>query len=117
MTVNTLAGDDVVDASGVEAGSAQLTLSGGDGNDVMIGGAGDDTLTGGAGDDVLLGGPGNDVIDGGDGDDVEINFAAAEPVSKASTGRTWLAGHASTVDGKTVLDLGSRTVTLPQAQL
>ena len=117
VSINTLAGDDVVDASGVDASSAKLTLSGGDGDDVIIGGAGDDTLTGGAGDDVLLGGPGNDVIDGGDGDDVEINFAAAEPVSKASTGRTWLAGHASTVDGKTVLDLGSRTVTLPQAQL
>jgi len=117
LTVNVVAGDDVVDASGVEASTAKLTLSGGDGDDVMIGGAGDDTLTGGAGDDVLLGGPGNDVIDGGDGDDVEINFAAAEPLSKASTGRTWLAGHASTVDGKTVLDLGSRSVTLPQAQL
>jgi len=117
VTVNTLAGDDVVDASGVAADSAQLTLNGGDGSDVLIGGAGNDTLTGGAGDDVLLGGPGNDVIDGGDGDDVEINFAAAEPLSKASTGRNWLAGHASTVDGKTVLDLGTRTVTLPQAQL
>ena len=60
LTVNGLVGADVIDASGVAAGSILLTLDGGDGDDVLIGGAGDDTLRGGAGDDVLLGGPGND---------------------------------------------------------
>ena len=58
VTVNGLAGDDVLDASGVAAGSALLTLDGGDGDDVLLGGAGDDTLLGGAGDDVLHRRPG-----------------------------------------------------------
>jgi Ca2+-binding RTX toxin-like protein len=66
----------VIEASGVGAGSIQLTLNGGDGDDIAIGGDGNDVLTGGAGDDVLLGGPGTDVIDGQPGDDVVIQFAA-----------------------------------------
>ena len=118
VTVNALAGDDVVDASGVAAGSALLTLDGGDGGDVLIGGEGDDTILGGPGDDVLLGGPGADVLDGQDGDDVEIQgFTAAASEPAVGQDRQWLTDHASTVDGKTVLDLGARTVTLPQAQL
>ena len=118
VTVNTLAGDDVVDAAGVAASSALLTLSGGANDDVLIGGAGADTILGNAGDDVLLGGPGVDVLDGGDGDDIEIDGAnAAARLAQNAGGQDWLASHATTVDGKTVLDLGSRTVTLPQAQL
>ena len=99
ITVNALAGDDVIDASGVPADSALLTFSGG------------------AGDDVLLGGPGTDALDGGDGDDIEIDGADAARLAPGSDDQDWLATHASTVDGKTVLDLGGRTVTLPQAQL
>jgi Ca2+-binding RTX toxin-like protein len=72
LTVNALAGDDVVEASGLAAGAIGLTADGGDGNDVLIGGDGADVLSGGAGDDVLIGGPGIDVLDGGDGDDIEI---------------------------------------------
>ena len=67
VTVAALAGDDVVDGSGLAANSALLTLDGGDGDDVLIGGAGDDVLVGGSGDDVLIGGPGNDTNDGGAG--------------------------------------------------
>jgi Ca2+-binding RTX toxin-like protein len=72
LTVNALAGDDVVEASGLAAGAIQLTADGGAGNDVVVGSDGADVLIGGAGDDVLLGGLGLDVLDGGDGDDVEI---------------------------------------------
>jgi Ca2+-binding RTX toxin-like protein len=71
LVVNGLAGDDVVDASGLVA-AILLTGNGGDGNDVLIGGNGPDTLNGGAGDDVLLGGPGIDVLDGGTGSNVVI---------------------------------------------
>ena len=58
LTVNALAGDDVVEASGLAAGAIQLTADGGDGDDILIGGAGNDTLLGGDGDDVLIGGAG-----------------------------------------------------------
>ncbi len=118
VTLRALAGDDVVDASGVAVGAPLLTLDGGAGDDVLIGGQGDDTILGGAGDDVLLGGPGNDVLDGQDGDNVLIQgFAATASKLAVTQDRQWVAQHASTVDGKTVLDLGSRTVILPQAEV
>jgi Ca2+-binding RTX toxin-like protein len=72
LTVNTLASDDVVEASGLASNGIQLTADGGDGDDVLIGGEGNDTLLGAAGDDVLLGGPGIDVLDGGPGDNIVI---------------------------------------------
>jgi len=72
LTVNALAGDDVVEASGLAASGIQLTADGGADDDILVGGDGNDVLLGGEGDDVLLGGPGVDVLDGGPGDDVEI---------------------------------------------
>jgi len=72
LVINTLAGDDVVDASGLAAGAIQLTVDGGADDDVLIGSDGDDVIAGGDGDDVLIGGLGLDVLDGGPGDDVEI---------------------------------------------
>jgi Ca2+-binding RTX toxin-like protein len=118
LTVNGLAGDDVIDASGVAAGSILLTLDGGEGDDVLLGGAGDDVLLGGAGDDVLLGGPGNDTIDGGPGDNVVIQSFGADTLTSASTaGNDWLTTHARTVNGKTVLDVGGKERTLPHARL
>jgi Ca2+-binding RTX toxin-like protein len=72
LTVNMLAGDDVLQASGLTADAIQLTGNGGEGDDVLIGGAGNDILIGEAGDDVLEGGPGQDVLDGGTGNNVLI---------------------------------------------
>lgn len=72
LMINALGGDDVVDASGLGADAIQLTIDGGNGNDVLIGGDGNDVLLGGLGDDVLVGGPGLDVLDGGPGDNVLI---------------------------------------------
>src|SRR5262249_29377689 len=72
LIVQALAGDDVIEASGLQAGTIQLTEDGGDGNDVLIGGQGNDGLIGGAGDDVLIGGPGQDVLNGAPGDDILI---------------------------------------------
>ncbi|MGH8666902.1 MAG: beta strand repeat-containing protein, partial [Burkholderiales bacterium] len=77
LVINGLAGNDVIEASGVGAGSIQLTLNGGAGDDVAIGGDGNDVLTGGDGDDVLLGGLGIDIIDGQVGDDIEIQLTAS----------------------------------------
>ena len=118
ITVNTLAGDDVVDASGLAANSALLTATGGEGDDVLIGGNGDDTLSGGAGDDVLIGGPGTDVLDGAPGDDVVIQIAAANAVRSAeSVGTKWLNRHAKTVKGKVVLKVDGEKIKLPRADL
>jgi Ca2+-binding RTX toxin-like protein len=72
LIVNALAGDDVIEASGLLLGGIQLTANGGDGDDVLIGGDGNDILIGGAGDDVLIGGPGLDVLNGAPGDDILI---------------------------------------------
>jgi Ca2+-binding RTX toxin-like protein len=75
LTVNGLAGSDVIDATGVSAGSILLTLDGGDGDDVLLGGDGNDVLLGGNGDDVLIGGPGTDTLDGGPGSNIIIQGA------------------------------------------
>jgi Ca2+-binding RTX toxin-like protein len=72
LTINALAGDDVVEASGLAAGAIGLVANAGDGNDILVGGDNADVLAGGAGDDVLVGGLGTDVLDGGDGDNVVI---------------------------------------------
>jgi Ca2+-binding RTX toxin-like protein len=71
LVINGLGGDDVIEAS--HLGTAmQLTVNGGDGNDVLIGSPGNDVLTGGAGDDVLIGNVGQDVLDGGTGNNTLI---------------------------------------------
>jgi Ca2+-binding RTX toxin-like protein len=122
LVIRAGAGDDVVEASGLAAGSIGLTIDGGDGNDVLIGSDGNDVILGGAGDDVLLGGLGLDVLDGGEGDDIVIqglvpvsvrNFQAGAGTDdridlRGLTGLTfdWLLEHARTIDGNAVLDLG-----------
>jgi Ca2+-binding RTX toxin-like protein len=70
LSVRMLAGEDVVEASALQAGVIQLTCDGGLGSDVLIGSAGPDVLIGGDGDDVLIGGPGVDVLDGGLGSNI-----------------------------------------------
>jgi len=118
LTVNALAGDDVIDASAVAASAGLLTLDGGDNDDVLLGGAGNDTLLGGAGDDVLLGGPGNDTTDGGTGDNVVIDSLTAGTVRSATTvGQRWLKTHARRVNGKTLLQVDGKEHKLPRADL
>jgi len=69
LVINTLAGNDKIDASGLAAGVVNLTIDAGDGDDTITGSAGADVLIGGAGNDVITGGQGNDVALMGDGDD------------------------------------------------
>jgi Ca2+-binding RTX toxin-like protein len=71
LTVNALAGNDVVDASSLPAGLIGLTLNGGAGNDTLKGSAGNDLFNGGTGTDVALLGAGDDtfVWNPGDGSD------------------------------------------------
>ena len=108
----------MVEASGLAAGAIQLTADGGDGDDVLIGGDGNDVLLGGAGDDVLVGGPGIDILDGGGRRRHRDPELGADTVtSAAAAGDDWLATHARTVRGKTVLDVGGEKRTLPRADL
>jgi Ca2+-binding RTX toxin-like protein len=108
-------GDDVVEASGTNGSSALLTLDGGNGDDVLIGGSGDDTLLGGAGDDVLIGGPGTDTLDGGSGDNVLLD---GENVANGVVqDLAWLAAHTHVAAGETVLDTGTKSYTVPVADL
>src|SRR5690606_30939944 len=55
LEIRTGAGDDVVDATSIAAGTIGVVLDGGDGNDVLLAHDGGATLLGGAGDDVLIG--------------------------------------------------------------
>ena len=69
LTVNTLKGNDVVNASGLDADAILFAANGGSGRDVLVGGAGNDTLLGGSGRDILIGGLGTDQLIGGPGRD------------------------------------------------
>lgn len=69
VIVHGNAGDDTLIADGA-ANVSQITLNGGDGDDVVIGGKGQENLFGEAGNDTLEGGAGRNVINGGAGDDV-----------------------------------------------
>jgi Ca2+-binding RTX toxin-like protein len=82
IVINTLDGDDVVEASGLAA-NLLLTANGGNGNDVLVGSPGNDILTGGPGDDVLPGDGGQDVLDGGPGSNSVIASATTSDGSLA----------------------------------
>src|SRR5262249_21093451 len=81
LKVNTLGGNDVLDASGLTSNHIQLTVNGGAGNDTLTGSAGDDTFVWNPGD-------GSDTIDGGDGlDTLTFNGShAAEQFDLSANG-------------------------------
>jgi Ca2+-binding RTX toxin-like protein len=56
----------------LSGGIEEDTLTGGKGRDVLNGGGGNDTLSGGKGDDILNGGAGNDILSGGSGTDTFV---------------------------------------------
>ena len=130
LVVNLQAGDDVLDGSALAAGAIQLTVDGGDGDDVIIGTAGNDVLLGGAGDDVLIGNGGVDVIDGGAGDNVILfasgvrfdvaNFKTGDDarnrIDLSALGEDvdfrWVMENARQVGNDSVLELGEENVRL-----
>jgi Ca2+-binding RTX toxin-like protein len=69
LTLNGLGGDDVIDATSLEADGIQLTMNGGLGNDIILGSEGDDLINGGDGNDVALIGAGDDTFVWNPGDD------------------------------------------------
>jgi Ca2+-binding RTX toxin-like protein len=82
LVINGLGGDDVIDASAVEAGAIGLTLIGGRGTDTLIGGAGDDIFVWNPGD-------GSDVIEGQAGQDTLLFNGAnvSEKVDLSANGQ------------------------------
>jgi len=87
ITINTLQGDDTVDASAAPQG---VTVNGGAGNDTLSGsgfvdrldgGAGDDSISGNNGDDLISGGVGVDTLNGGAGADTIIGGVANTTVT------------------------------------
>jgi len=69
LTLNALGGDDVVNATSLEADGIQLTMNGGLGVDTLIGSQGNDLVNGGDGNDVALLGAGDDTFVWNPGDD------------------------------------------------
>ncbi len=69
LTLNALGGDDVIDATSLEAGAVRLTINGGLGADLILGSEGGDVVNGGDGDDVALLGAGDDIFVWNRGDD------------------------------------------------
>jgi RTX calcium-binding nonapeptide repeat (4 copies) len=65
--------------------------------------------------DVLIGGPGIDTIDGGAGNDIILQ--GENVTDGVVAGSEWLAAHAHVRNGRTVLDLDARSVTVPEADL
>jgi len=69
LILNGQGGDDVINASSLEAGAVMLTMNGGLGNDILIGSEGDDLFNGGDGNDTALMGAGDDTFVWNPGDD------------------------------------------------
>src|SRR5215204_6540153 len=99
LVLNGQGGDDVIDATSLEADGIQLTMNGGLGLDILLGSAGNDLVNGGdgndsalmgAGDDVFVWNPGddNDTVEGQDGaDTLDFNGAnVAENITLSANG-------------------------------
>ena len=67
LTVQGLAGNDVITVEDSALAITEVVINGGDGNDLLTGA---NQIIGGAGNDTLQGGLGNDSLDGGAGDNL-----------------------------------------------
>ena len=70
--INAGDGNDVVDLTSTRYAYGDVTIDGGNGDDVIWSNAGSDTLIGGAGNDQLVSGAGADSLDGGSGSDTLV---------------------------------------------
>jgi Ca2+-binding RTX toxin-like protein len=69
LVLNGLGGDDVINATSLEADGIQLTMNGGLGTDQLLGSQGDDLVNGGDGNDTAFMGAGDDTFVWNPGDD------------------------------------------------
>ena len=70
VQIKAAGGDDRLQVFGQTP--ANVSLSGGTGNDILIGGVGNDLLAGGAGRDILVGHQGSDILLGNFGEDILV---------------------------------------------
>ena len=114
LTIDGLAGNDVIDASALSAGQIALTINGGAGNDRITGSGGNDIFNGGADDDTFIFGPGG-------GADTIVGFVAGANTEDridlkafaAIQDFTAVLALATQVGADTVLNFGAgNTVTL-----
>ena len=85
----------------LSGGNGNDMVVGNDGNDILLGGRGDDMLFGFGGDDVLSGGRGNDVLDGGTGNDTLTGGQGDDTFV--------LHGDGSADDADVITDFGSQS--------
>ncbi len=79
------AGNDVIDLTSNIYAYGNVTLDGGEDNDVLWASGGDDVLLGGAGNDDLFGGAGRDYLNGGAGNDT-LNGDRGNDLMEGSSG-------------------------------
>lgn len=73
--------------------TADITVDGGSGDDVIIGGGGNDNLKGGSGNDIIAGRDGNDRISGGRGNDYLFG-GKGDDIIDGGAGNDYIAGGA-----------------------
>jgi uncharacterized delta-60 repeat protein len=83
MSISCGDGNDII-----FSGGSGNRIDGGNGNDVIYSGSGNDTLIGGAGNDRLSGGDGNDILDGGTGSDEIAGGNGTDTVDYSTRSRT-----------------------------
>ncbi len=99
LVIDTLGGNDVINAAGLADGSVQLTIDGGAGNDNATGSQGNDRLIGGDGNDIVNGGRGNDVALLGNGNDTFIwNPGDGSDVVEGQAGTDTLVFNGAIID-------------------
>lgn len=96
LTIDGGDGDDVINGGSgndsIDAGNGQDAVAGGDGNDTINGNNGNDVLTGDVGDDSIFGGDGADTINGNDGSDMVNGGSGVDSVSGDGGGDTVYGG-------------------------
>jgi Ca2+-binding RTX toxin-like protein len=99
LAINTLGGNDFVNAATLPAGVVRLSVDGGAGNDSIVGSQGDDVLIGGDGNDMIVGGRGNDTALMGAGDDTFVwNPGDGSDIVEGQTGNDTMVFNGSNVN-------------------
>ncbi len=106
IEVNSFAGDDTIDASGLTNG--RMNVNAGDGVDTVTGGSQNDTLSGNGGADSIDGSDGDDTIRGGAGADTLNGQAGSDLVEGQGSSGDRLTGET----GSDTLDGGMGTDTI-----